>query len=260
MVGRLIRARRIHPRDDARRPARGGRHGDPGLTIGREGMQPVFDFIDMAQAAADAVFRLVRADDAALAAQPARAIAGELPRQGPVARDRQVLGDVRVVRRDLRAVARPPREPEARRRHAGRSSWPTTAGSRIRSADRYAPRSKQSPYEGGLRTPIMVRWPGKVAAADIGHARELDRHRPDDPQAAGVACKPAPIGVNLLDQKAVRRPPGGFRRDLHPQRGRHRRAELEPPIPLGRRGRLEADRAAIGAMSLTGSRAIRPGT
>jgi arylsulfatase A-like enzyme len=29
--------------------ARGGRHGDLGLAIGREGMQPVFDFIDMAQ-------------------------------------------------------------------------------------------------------------------------------------------------------------------------------------------------------------------
>ena len=27
----------------------------------------------------------------------------------------------------------------------------------------YAPKSKQSPYDGGLRTPIMVRWPGKVA-------------------------------------------------------------------------------------------------
>lgn len=27
----------------------------------------------------------------------------------------------------------------------------------------YAPKSKQSQYDGGLRTPIMVRWPGKVA-------------------------------------------------------------------------------------------------
>ena len=31
-------------------PARGGRHGDAGLSIGREGMQPVFDFIGMARA------------------------------------------------------------------------------------------------------------------------------------------------------------------------------------------------------------------
>ena len=30
-------------------PARGGRHGDDGLAIGRQGMQPVFDFIELAQ-------------------------------------------------------------------------------------------------------------------------------------------------------------------------------------------------------------------
>ena len=30
-------------------------------------------------------------------------------------------------------------------------------------APRYAPKSKQSQYDGGLRTPIMIRWPGHVA-------------------------------------------------------------------------------------------------
>ena len=29
-------------------PGRGGRHGDAGLTIGRQGMQPITDFIDLA--------------------------------------------------------------------------------------------------------------------------------------------------------------------------------------------------------------------
>ena len=30
-------------------PEGGGRHGDDGLTIGREGLQPIFDFIDRAR-------------------------------------------------------------------------------------------------------------------------------------------------------------------------------------------------------------------
>jgi uncharacterized sulfatase len=30
-------------------PAKGGRHGDEGLTIGREGLRPVFDFLDAAK-------------------------------------------------------------------------------------------------------------------------------------------------------------------------------------------------------------------
>ena len=52
-------------------PAKGGRHGDEGLKIGREGMQPVFDFLDEGEEGRQAVLRLVRADDAARAAQPA---------------------------------------------------------------------------------------------------------------------------------------------------------------------------------------------
>ena len=36
-------------------PKRGGRHGDAGLTIGREGIKPVTDFIDMAAAEEEAV-------------------------------------------------------------------------------------------------------------------------------------------------------------------------------------------------------------
>ena len=31
---------------------------------------------------------------------------------------------------------------------------------------KYAAKSKQSPYDGGVRTPILVRWPGKVAPGE----------------------------------------------------------------------------------------------
>ncbi|MFM9062394.1 MAG: sulfatase-like hydrolase/transferase, partial [Pirellula sp.] len=41
---------------------------------------------------------------------------------------------------------------------------------------KYAPKSKQSPYEGGLRTPIMIRWPGKVTpreSKNLAHSIDL---------------------------------------------------------------------------------------
>ena len=56
---------------------------------------------------------------------------------------------------------------------------------------RYAPKSKQSPYDGGVRTPIMLRWPGHIApresqelamsidlAPTLLTAAGLDRRRP----------------------------------------------------------------------------------
>jgi uncharacterized sulfatase len=62
----------------------------------------------------------------------------------------------------------------------------------------YAPRSKQTPYEGGVRTPIMFSWPDKLKPAD----------RPDlvssidlVPTILAAAGAPAPAdlpGLNLL--------------------------------------------------------------
>jgi arylsulfatase A-like enzyme len=70
-------------------------------------------------------------------------------------------------------------------------------------ADRYAPRSKQSPYDGGLRTPIIVRWPGKVRPrASDQPVLSLDL-APTILAAAGVSAPAEMPGVNLLDEPAV---------------------------------------------------------
>ena len=71
-------------------------------------------------------------------------------------------------------------------------------------ASRYAPRSKRSQYDGGLRTPIMVRWPDKVAP-------KMDKTTPvnaiDLAPTLLAACGLAPTkdmdGVNLLDKDAL---------------------------------------------------------
>jgi arylsulfatase A-like enzyme len=68
---------------------------------------------------------------------------------------------------------------------------------------RFAQRSKGSPFENGIRTPIMVSWPKKLQAKKSQHfAHAIDLF----PTVLAAAKTKAPIefkGVNLLDEVAV---------------------------------------------------------
>ena len=70
-------------------------------------------------------------------------------------------------------------------------------------ADRYAPRSKQSPYDGGLRTPILMRWPGKVKPRICDTPVSAIDIAPSALKAVGVEPPRELQGVNLLDEAAV---------------------------------------------------------
>jgi len=63
----------------------------------------------------------------------------------------------------------------------------------------YAPRSKRSPYEGGIRTPILLRWPGHIRPhrdeATLVHTIDL---APTILAACGVETPKAMPGENLL--------------------------------------------------------------
>lgn len=70
-------------------------------------------------------------------------------------------------------------------------------------ANRYAAKSKQSPYDGGLRTPIMVRWPGHVKPRKSERlAISLDI-APTLLAAAGRKPDKDMPGLNLLDEDAL---------------------------------------------------------
>jgi uncharacterized sulfatase len=69
-------------------------------------------------------------------------------------------------------------------------------------ADRFAPRSKQSQYEGGLRTPLLVRWPGKVTPRRVEQPVLSLDIVPTVCAATGVKAPQGLPGVNLLDDKA----------------------------------------------------------
>jgi uncharacterized sulfatase len=67
---------------------------------------------------------------------------------------------------------------------------------------KYAAKSKQSPYEGGVRTPIMLRWLGKISAKesdDFAHSIDL---MPTVLKAIGIPSPKDLPGIDLLDTEA----------------------------------------------------------
>ena len=66
----------------------------------------------------------------------------------------------------------------------------------------YALCSKTSPYQNGIRTPIMLSWPGKVEPKnDPNFAHSIDLF-PTIAAAAGLKSPDNLSGINLLDEKA----------------------------------------------------------
>ena len=191
-------------------PTRGGRHGDAGLTIGREGMKPATDFIDGA-VADKKPFLLWYAPFLPHTPHnpPARLLEkySKDGRAGDVAKyyamcewfdetcgelfdylDGKKLTQNTVVLFIC---------------DNGWAAASTNAGDPNQKLwKEYAQRSKSSPFENGIRTPIMVSWPGRVKperSPDLAHAIDLF---PTIAAATGLTAPAGLPGINLLDAKA----------------------------------------------------------
>ncbi|WP_148075610.1 sulfatase family protein [Bythopirellula goksoeyrii] len=191
-------------------PARNGRHGDMGLKIGREGMQPVTDFIDLALDQQKPFFLwyapllphephnppqrlLEKYNKPDLAADVAKYYAtcewfdetcgellGYLKKKG--------VADNTVV---LYICDNGWAAPSTNADDPNQKLWKA-----------YAQRSKSSPYEKGIRTPIMISWPGHLEAGrmvDFAHAIDLF---PTIAAVAGIEIPANLPGINLLDAEA----------------------------------------------------------
>ncbi len=184
-------------------PRRGGRHGDEGLKIGREGLQPVLDFITMAKADAKPFF---------LWYAP---MLPHTPHNPP--------------ERLLQKYVAQTESPFVAKYWAMCDWWDETCGELLSfldaqqlsdntmvlyltdngwinrlDASQYAPKSKRSQYDGGVRTPIMVRWPGHTTARrdDETLVSSIDL-APTILRAAGVAPAADLPGLDLLDATAL---------------------------------------------------------
>ncbi len=180
---------------------RGGRHGDEGLTIGREGMDPVFDFIEVA---GETPFFLW--------------FAPFLPHTPHNPPDR--LMEKYVDKHESFYVAR---------YWAMCEWWDEVCGELLDHLDeqgladntmvlyicdngwiqqedspRFEPGSKRAPLDAGARTPVMVRWPGKVTPRrdETTLVNSVDL-APTILEAIGLSPTSEMQGINLLDQEAL---------------------------------------------------------
>lgn len=181
---------------------KGSRHGDEGLKIGRETMQPMYDFMKMAQEEKKPFFLwyapflphsphtppdrlLAKYKDKAPSLTIAKYWAmiewldetcGELMKY----LDDHGLAENTIVV------------------YVADNGWiqdPNTP--------KYAPRSKQSQYDGGIRTPIIVRWPAKVKPSRSEALASSVDIAPTVLRAAGIEPPKEMTGLNLLDTAAV---------------------------------------------------------
>ena len=142
----------------------GGRHGDAGLIIGRQTMEPVFDFIDDCRAKGE---RFLVWYAPMMPHEPHDPPERLLAKYRMPGRDERLAKywamcewfdetcgqlldflDERKLANDTLVV------------FVIDNGWIQETRPERRTAGNFAPKSKRSPYDGGLRTPVIVRWPG----------------------------------------------------------------------------------------------------
>lgn len=178
-------------------PEPGGRHGDDGLKIGREGLQPIFDFVEHAQAEKKPFY---------LWYSPFLPHTPHNPPERILAKYRDKVESLNVAK------------------YYAMCEWfDETCGQLLDYLDQkgltentlvyyicdngwiqdpdskgYALRSKQSPNEGGTRQPILLSWPGVIKPGkrdDLVSSIDLV---PTLLSAAGAQIPPNLPGLNLM--------------------------------------------------------------
>ncbi|WP_164101438.1 sulfatase family protein [Candidatus Laterigemmans baculatus] len=180
-------------------PEPGGRHGDDGLKIGREGMEPIFDFMDMAVAEEKPFFLWYAPFMPHTPHTPPERLFKKYKDKGIrsdfVARYYAMVewfdetcGQL-IDRIEAKGLSR-----DTLIVYIGDNGW-----IQQENAGGYAPRSKQSANEGGTRQPTMFSWPGVIQPGDRG--RQLCSSVDIVPTALAAAGAPIPQslpGYNLL--------------------------------------------------------------
>jgi len=184
-------------------PTKGGRHGDLGLTIGRQGVRPVLDFLDKAKAENKPFYLWYAPMMPHSPHNPPERLLAKYKDKSPSIHVAKYWAMCEWFDETLGEILdRLEKNGQAENTivvYLHDNGWiqdPTK--------DAFAPRSKQSQYDGGLRTPILVRWPGHVKpGVDDTHPVSSIDVVPTILAATGVKPSKDMPGVNLMDAAAV---------------------------------------------------------
>jgi len=197
-------------------PEPGGRHGDDGLRIGREGMEPVLNFINESVQRSQPFFVWYAPF---LPHTPHNPPARLLKKYSIPGRPKRLAGYYAMCEWFDETCGQLVDHLKKRKVsdntlivYVTDNGWiqrtPTTEvpdGWK----PQFAPRSKQSANEGGIRTPIMLCWPGRIAPSDRDDVVSSIDLFPTILSAAGVDAISEHPGINLMpaltQQKAIDR-------------------------------------------------------
>jgi uncharacterized sulfatase len=181
-----------------------GRHGDEGLVIGRKTMQPICDFIDSCQG------------------QPFFLWYAPMMPHEPHNPPERLLTKYAVAGRNLK-LAKYYAMIEWFDETCGEllgyldkkglrdntlvvfvidNGWIQETGEVRTTRGWFAPKSKLSPYDGGLRTPILLRWPGRTKPGRYDDLVSTIDLAPTILTACGVQPPQEMPGLSLLDTAA----------------------------------------------------------
>ncbi len=202
---------------------RGQRHGDEGLDIGRKTMQPIYDFIDKSHSAGEPFFvwyaPLMPHDPHT----PPERLLAKYRTQAPSEHVAKYWAMVEWFDETIGSLLAHLDERKLSDNtivvYLADNGWIQNVD-----APRYAPKSKQSQYDGGLRTPIMIRWPGHFAPSMSDELAISIDIAPTLLAAVGERPSPQMQGINLLDAAAVRN-----RRTIHGECFTHNAVDLNDP-------------------------------
>ncbi len=179
----------------------GGRHGDAGLDIGRKTLQPIYDFIGEAKQAQKPFFVWYAPMMPHDPHTPPQALLDKYLKVQPNPHIAKYWAMVEWFDQTCGEVLKHLDEQGLSENtiivYICDNGW-------IQSTDKpqYAPKSKQSQYDGGLRTPIMVKWPAKLKPAISDTPISSIDIFPTVLKLAGIEAPKTP-GLDLSDAAAV---------------------------------------------------------